>query len=130
MNIERGKSIPACHITKLPENSIFKIKAGSTEASESDTWTANVPDGNCTCLAFQTSHIPCKHMFAIFHYHSAWKWSNRPKSLTQAPHMSLDIQCTSRDYDPDDINNLLDENTDIPPTAISESTNLSTTKAD
>lgn len=124
LNIERGKSIPAGHITKLPEKGIFKIKKGSTEASESDTWTVNVPDGNCTCPAFQTSHISCKHMFAIFHYHSAWKWSNLPKSLTEASHMSLDIQCTSHDYDLDVINNFCDENTDISPTTISESTNI------
>ena len=63
-------------------------------------------------------------MFAIFHYHSALNWSNLPESLTQAPQMSLDIQCTSCEYDPDDINNLCDEDTDTPPTTISESTNI------
>ena len=73
LNIERGKSIPFCHITKQPENGVFKIRRGSTLASDEDTWTVNIPDGNCTCPAFQTSHIPCKHMFAIFHHHSAWK---------------------------------------------------------
>ena len=108
LNIERGKSIPFCHITKQPENGVFKIRRGSTLASHEDTWTVNIPDGNCTCQAFQTSHIPCKHMFAIFHHHSAWKWSNLPHSLTEASHMSLDVQCTSCDFKWD-INNCDDD---------------------
>ena len=120
LNIERGKSIPVGHITNLPENGAYKIKKGSSEASEDDTWTVNIPEGNCTCPAFQTSHIPCKHMFAIFHHHSTWKWSDLPQSLTEAPHMSLDVQCTLRDYSPD----VCDDNTDIAPTTINESTNI------
>ena len=123
LNIERGKSIPLCHIIKLPENGVFKIKRGSTQASEEDTWTVNIPDGNCACPAFQTSHIPCKHMFAILHHHHlTWKWSNLPKSLTEAPHMSLDVQCTLRDFNWE-INNC-DDNADIPPTTTDVSTKI------
>ena len=65
-------------------------------------------------------------MFAIFHHHySVWRWPDVPKSLTDAPHMSLDIQCTLHDYDLD-VNNVCDDNTDIhvPPTDTNESTNI------
>ena len=64
--------------------------------------------------------------FAIFHHHhSVWRWPDLPKSLTEVPHMSLDVQCTLHDYDLD-VNNVCDDNTDIhvPPTDTNESTNI------
>lgn len=121
LNIERGKSIPSSHIAEVHNTGLFNVKKGSTPSSD-EVWSINISEGNCTCPAFQNSHIPCKHMFAIFHhYNSKWKWSDLPKSLIDAPHMSLDIQCTSHNdeyitYNDDstDTSNIPSTSNDIP----------------
>ena len=59
-----------------------------------DVWEVSIPEGTCTCPSFTSSHIPCKHMFAIFYHYPTWSWHNLPPELTKSAHMVLDTDTT------------------------------------
>lgn len=97
LNIERSKSIHIDRIIKQPEDGVFWVKKLlSTESSSDSKYVVSITEGDCTCPAFQTSKIPCKHMFAVFHHHQEWNWSKLPEALTEAPHITLDISVTEK----------------------------------
>ena len=51
----------------------------------------DIPNGTCECSYSMQKHIPCKHMFAVFHvYPSKWDWNKLPLSLTSASHLVLE----------------------------------------
>lgn len=92
LNLERSKSIPIDRIFKQSEKGVFYVQKGLKDSDEK--YTVSIPDGTCSCPSFQTSKIPCKHMFAIFHHHNEWQWSSLPEELTNAPHLILDTSAT------------------------------------
>ena len=85
LNIERGLSIPKNHFSEF-ETGKFHVTPSSGETK----WIAIIPAGTCTCPAFQSTNIPCKHLFAIFHHFPKWSWEDLPTTLTEAAHMILD----------------------------------------
>lgn len=89
LNIEKGRSIPKSF---LPEVSKGEFKV-TTQTGE-NKWTVNICEGVCTCPAFQSTHIPCKHFFALFHHYPSWSWQDLPPSLTKSSHMTLDSNVT------------------------------------
>ncbi len=84
LNIERAKLITKKDIHEV-QRGIFEIKSKGT-----NIWSINVTSGKCTCPAFESSHTPCKHFFAIFHHYPSWSWNDLPASLTESNHMVLD----------------------------------------
>ena len=93
LNLERSKSIPIDKILKKSENGLFYVQKGSKNGD--DKYTVSITEGSCSCPSFQTSKIPCKHMFAIiFQHHKEWQWSTLPEELSNAPHMILDMSST------------------------------------
>ena len=67
MNIERAKAIPKSHVTQEESVGVYSLASSSSISEQS--WTVNIPAGLCTCPSFLSAHIPCKHMFAIFHHY-------------------------------------------------------------
>ena len=69
-NMERGKAIPKCLIKeKEPAEGFFYVSTCSQSSNtECNQWTVHISNGTCSCPSFQSSHIPCKHIFAIFHH--------------------------------------------------------------
>lgn len=92
LNIQRGTSIPASYITQqdLPSSGKFKLKKTSSGSEGDDQWEVDICNGTCTCPSFISAHVPCKHMFAIFHHYTQWSWDSLPKELTESVHMTLD----------------------------------------
>ena len=45
-------------------------------------------------------HYPCKHFFAIFHYHPTWDWNALPQAYLCTPRLSLDTQALNNYFDP------------------------------
>ena len=93
-NIERGMALPKSHITELESTGVFSVVKSST--TQDDPWIINIPDGTCSCPAYLSSHVPCKHMFAIFHYYPKWSWNDLPVALTNSPHLTLDHVTTAQ----------------------------------
>lgn len=93
LNIERAKALPKNHITEQ-EPGIFTFL--SCSSGPEDSWMVNIPSGTCTCPSFVSSHIPCKHMFAVFHHNSNWSWYNLPKEPKSSSHMTLDHQAATQ----------------------------------
>ena len=92
LNIERVKNIPKNNVTEQDPKGVYSILSSSAERS----WTVNIPAGSCTCPTFQSSHLPCKHMFAIFHHYPKWSWDDLPSDLTNSSHMTLDQQAIAQ----------------------------------
>lgn len=90
LNTERGQSIPKNHLSEF-ESGKFNVKS----ATGVNNWAVLIPDGKCTCPAFQSTNIPCKHFFAIFHHYPKWSWKDLPKTLTESSHMVLDDVTTN-----------------------------------
>ena len=70
LNIQRGTSIPSSYIIQQdpPSSGKFKLKKTSSDSEgDDDKWEVDVCNGTCTCPSFISAHVPCKHMFAIFH---------------------------------------------------------------
>ena len=108
MNIERAKAIPKSHVTQKESVGVYSLASSSSGSEQS--WTVNIPAGLCTCPSFLSAHIPCKHMFAIFHHHPQWSWHNLPKELTCSSHMTLDHQATAQmECDPERTENDSDD---------------------
>ena len=89
MNIERGSAIPIGNITEQVEGRFSFSSGGNVH------WEVNIPNGTCTCPSFLSSHIPCKHMFAVFYHYPQWKWDDLPLELTTSSHIILDHDATS-----------------------------------
>jgi len=94
MNIERAKAIPKSHVTQQESVGVYSLASSSSESEQ--TWTVDIPAGSCTCPSFLSSHIPCKHMFAVFYHYPQWSWDSLPKELTCSSHMTLDHQASSQ----------------------------------
>ncbi len=97
MNMERGKVIPKSHITETELDGNFSVRKSTiarNDPQEEDKWAVSILQGNCNCPSFKTSHVPCKHMFAIFHHFPKWSWNDLPLELTDAAHMLLDTHAT------------------------------------
>jgi len=45
---------------------------------------------SCSCPDFTKHFSPCKHFFAIFHWHDYWTWNSLPSSYLSSPYMSID----------------------------------------
>lgn len=91
MNIERAKNVPRSNITEENEEAVYSMKS----SDDRQTWKVDILKGKCSCPSFLTSHIPCKHMFAVFqHFH--WSWHDLPDDVKNSPHMTLD----NHDIDP------------------------------
>jgi len=84
MNIERAKSVPRNFIEES-EGGVYFIKS----STEKENWKVEIPKGQCSCPSFLTSHIPCKHMFAVFQHYN-WSWHDLPDDLKNSSHMTLD----------------------------------------
>ena len=84
LNMERADEITRENITEIKEGTYCVRHANSKE------YTVNIPDGQCSCHQFITTHHPCKHMFAIFKYFTQWSWSSLPHSLTESEYLTLD----------------------------------------
>ena len=89
-NIDRGMALPKCDIKEWSTGVFSVMKSSSTQDTCSNPWTVNIPDGICSCPSFQSSHIPCKHMFAIFHHYPRWSWDDLLTTLTNSSHLTLD----------------------------------------
>ncbi len=87
LNLERGRKIPKSSLTQLPTEGKFSKSVSKSESNEK--WNIDICGGTCTCPSFLSSKIPCKHMFAVFHHFPQWTWKSLPKTLTNAPHMTL-----------------------------------------
>ena len=92
LNIQRGTSIPASYITQLDPTSSgkFELKKTNSHSEGDNQWEVDICNGTCTCPSFISAHVPCKHMFAIFHHYTQWSWNSLPKELTESVHMTLD----------------------------------------
>lgn len=112
LNIERGQSIPQNHLSEFESGKFDVASSGGNK------WTVIIHDGTCACPAFQSTNIPCKHFFAIFHHYPKWGWKDLPKTLTGSSHMILD--------DVTDVTEgiTIDMDVDDPPTAHSQSQEL------
>ena len=100
LNIQRGTSIPSSYIIQQdpPSSGKFKLKKTSSDSEgDDDKWEVDVCNGTCTCPSFISAHVPCKHMFAIFHHFTQWSWDNLPKELTESVHMTLDTSTHTDD---------------------------------
>jgi len=84
LNIERARSIPKSHLHEIDEGTF------QTMSRDDKSWKICVSSGTCTCPAFVTTNIPCKHFFAVFYHFPTWSWNDLPKSLTESIHMTLD----------------------------------------
>ena len=94
LNMERAKAIPRSHITQQELRGAYSLLSSS---SAERSWTVNIPAGSCTCPSFLSSHLPCKHMFAVFHHYPKWTWDDLPKELTNSTHMTLDQQAIAEE---------------------------------
>ena len=89
LNLERGRRIPKNKLMELSTEGKFNAQKSVSESESDDKWNIDICGGTCTCPSFLSSKIPCKHMFAIFHHFPQWTWKSLPKTLTNAPHMTL-----------------------------------------
>ena len=94
LNIERGRKIPKSYFIQLPQDGMFTVTKSQSGSKSDDDWKVDIHGGTCTCPAFLSSNIPCKHMFPVFHHFPKWSWDNLPKALTNSPHMTLDQNLT------------------------------------
>ena len=92
LNIERGKAISKSQITETETNGNFCLQASAKAAGDTEDgkWIVSIPNGHCSCPSFVSSHVPCKHMFAVIHHYPTWTWESLPLELTNSPHMVLD----------------------------------------
>ena len=44
----------------------------------------------CTCKEWESSHLPCKHMFAVFRHNPDWGFDKLPDTYRNSPFFSLD----------------------------------------
>ena len=93
LNKDRAKAIPRSHVTQQEPIGVYSLLSSSNAER---SWTVNIPAGSCTCPSFLSSHLPCKHMFAIFHHYPEWSWDDLPKELTNSSHMTLDQQAIAQ----------------------------------
>ena len=89
LNIERGLSIPRSYLSQHGSG-----KFSITPSHGGEKWLVDIKGGECTCPVFQSTKIPCKHFFAIFHHFPTWGWKDLPPTLTESPHMLLDSSIT------------------------------------
>ena len=95
-NIDRGMKLPKSHI-KEESTGVFSVeRSSSTQDTCGNPWIVNIPDGTCSCPSFQSSHVPCKHMFAIFHHYPTWSWDDLPATVTTSSHLTLDHETTTQ----------------------------------
>ena len=99
LNIERGRKIPKSYFIQLPQDGMFTVTKSQAGSQSDDDWKVDIHGGTCTCPAFLSSNIPCKHMFAVFHHFPKWSWDDLPKALTNSPHMTLDQNLTDASED-------------------------------
>ena len=94
-NIDRGMALPNCHIKEESTGVFSVVRSSSTQDNCGNPWTVNINEGTCSCPSFQSSHIPCKHMFAIFHHYPSWSWDDLPATLTSSSHLTLDHEAST-----------------------------------
>ena len=95
LNRERGRKIPLNYFIQLPQDGTFAVTKSQVGSQSDDNWKVDICGGTCSCPAFLSFNIPCKHMFAIFRHFPQWSWDNLPNTLTNSPHMTLDHDLTN-----------------------------------
>ena len=85
--MEKAKEIPAASILEISlKDGVYKVISSSGKFE----YDVKIADGTCSCPYFLRENIPCKHMFSVFE-HSTWSWANLPLTLTESPHMMLEM---------------------------------------
>lgn len=80
----QAKEVTRKQLTEVDEETgTFQV------TSKNGTYKLCITQGYCTCTYFRQSHVPCKHMFAVFALYQ-WTWGHLPKSLTASPYLTLD----------------------------------------
>ena len=95
LNMERGRKIPLSYFIQLFQDGMFAVTKSQVRSQDDDNWKVDICGGTCSCPAFLSFNIPCKHMFAIFHHFPQWSWDNLPNTLTNSHHMTLDHDLTN-----------------------------------
>lgn len=82
------KSITAaCHVQDIVQQGDGICLAKSECSNVFYSVDLNMP--SCECEAFQTSFLPCKHIFAVFN-NTQHCWQSLPHSYTTSPYITLD----------------------------------------
>ncbi len=82
--------------SRSPSTSVKELSPGVFEASLADggglysvTFHGDMP--NCTCQDWARTHMPCKHILAIFvHLPSKYSWATLPEVYRNCPHFCVD----------------------------------------
>ena len=89
--IDLAKSIPFHHVILEGEGQ-FEVHS---QTSMLDVWCKVTFGGHdatpsCTCKEWQRTHLPCKHMFAIFRHKPDWGFENLSEAYRTSPFFILD----------------------------------------
>lgn len=83
--IDLAKSIPAHHFVNKGQVQ-FKVHSQTVV----NMWYHVSFGGNnepplCTCKEWESSHLPCKHMFAVFRHNPDWGFEKLPDTYRNSP---------------------------------------------
>ena len=83
--IDLAKSIPAHHVVNKGQGQ-FKVHNQTVV----NMWYHVSFGGNnepplCTCKEWESSHLPCKHMFAVFRHSPDWGFEKLPDTYRNSP---------------------------------------------
>lgn len=89
--IDLAKSIPFHHVILEGEGQ-FEVHS---QTAMLDVWCKVTFGGHdatpsCTCKEWQRTHLPCKHMFAIFRHKPDWGFENLSEAYRTSPFFTLD----------------------------------------
>ena len=89
--IDLAKSIPTHHVISKGEGQ-FEVHS---QTATLDVWYKvsfgkHAATPSCTCKEWHRTHLPCKHMFAIFRHKPDWGFDNLNKAYRTSPFFTLD----------------------------------------
>lgn len=53
---------------------------------------------SCTCPDWNSWHLPCKHMFAIFRLFPEWNWYKLPTTYLESPYLTADNEALNTHF--------------------------------
>lgn len=78
------------------QRGVFHVRS-STEYDKHHVVLFDVP--SCACEAWDRSHYPCKHFYAVFKFYEEWGFEKLPASYQNSPFPTLDPEMNRSNHD-------------------------------